>query len=129
MLHMQWIARKTPEWHALKDEKSYYQEHGFVKVLEQLFWKLDVIGVLLMGCSLGCILVPLTLAGGVKTTWNDSRLIGPFVLGFVLIPILWVWEYRVARDPIIPYKLVKDRGVWSSMGISFLIEFHLLHGC
>lgn len=123
MLHMQWIARKTPEWHALKDEKSYYQEHGFVKVLEQLFWKLDVIGVLLMGCSLGCILVPLTLAGGVKTTWNDSRLIGPFVLGFVLIPILWVWEYRVARDPIIPYKLVKDRGVWSSMGISFLIDF------
>ncbi|CAI4064308.1 hypothetical protein SUVZ_08G0080 [Saccharomyces uvarum] len=123
MLHMQWIARKTPEWHALKDEKSYYQEHGFAKILGQLFWKLDVIGVILMGCSLGCILVPLTLAGGVKTTWNDSRLIGPFVLGFVLIPILWVWEYRVARDPIIPYKLVKDRGVWSSMGISFLIDF------
>ncbi|CAI2017567.1 hypothetical protein SEUBUCD646_0H00210 [Saccharomyces eubayanus] len=123
MLHMQWVARKTPEWHALKDEKSYYQEHGFAKILVQLFWKLDVIGVILMGCSLGCILVPLTLAGGVKTTWNDSRLIGPFVLGFVLIPILWVWEYRVARDPIIPYKLVKDRGVWSSMGISFLIDF------
>lgn len=123
MLHMQWVARKTSEWHALKDEKSYYQEHGFAKILVQLFWKLDVIGVILMGCSLGCILVPLTLAGGVKTTWNDSRLIGPFVLGFVLIPILWVWEYRVARDPIIPYKLVKDRGVWSSMGISFLIDF------
>ncbi|CAI4500384.1 AMP_1a_G0023650.mRNA.1.CDS.1 [Saccharomyces cerevisiae] len=86
-------------------------------------WDVDVVGVLLMGCSLGCILVPLTLAGGVKTTWNDSRLIGPFVLGFVLIPILWIWEYRFARDPILPYKLVKDRAVWSSMGISFLIDF------
>ncbi|EHN02180.1 Arn1p [Saccharomyces cerevisiae x Saccharomyces kudriavzevii VIN7] len=123
MLHMQWRAGKTPEWQELKGQKSYYQEHGLMKILEQLFWKLDVIGVLLMGCSLGCILVPLTLAGGVKTTWNDSRLIGPFVLGFVLIPILWVWEYSYARDPILPYKLVKDRGVWSSMGISFLIDF------
>ncbi|CAD6628984.1 BJ4_G0000090.mRNA.1.CDS.1 [Saccharomyces cerevisiae] len=123
MLHMQWRARKTPEWHALKGQKSYYQEHGFIKILKQLFWMLDVVGVLLMGCSLGCILVPLTLAGGVKTTWNDSRLIGPFVLGFVLIPILWIWEYRFARDPILPYKLVKDRAVWSSMGISFLIDF------
>lgn len=123
MLHMQWRARKTLEWHALKGQKSYYQEHGFIKILKQLFWMLDVVGVLLMGCSLGCILVPLTLAGGVKTTWNDSRLIGPFVLGFVLIPILWIWEYRFARDPILPYKLVKDRAVWSSMGISFLIDF------
>lgn len=123
MLHMQWRARKTLEWHALKGQKSYYQEHGFIKILKQLFWMLDVVGVLLMGCSLGCILVPLTLAGGVKTTWNDSRLIGPFVLGFVLIPILWIWEYRFARDPILPYRLVKDRAVWSSMGISFLIDF------
>ncbi|CAI4039341.1 hypothetical protein SMKI_08G0040 [Saccharomyces mikatae IFO 1815] len=123
MLHMQWRAKKTPEWHTLKGQKSYYQEHGFIKIIKQLFWMLDIIGVLLMGCSLGCILVPLTLAGGVKTTWNDSRLIGPFVLGFVLIPVLWIWEYRFARDPILPYKLVKDRAVWSSMGISFLIDF------
>ncbi|CAI4497352.1 CPA_1a_G0023080.mRNA.1.CDS.1 [Saccharomyces cerevisiae] len=123
VVNWSWDGQKTPEWHALKGQKSYYQEHGFIKILKQLFWMLDVVGVLLMGCSLGCILVPLTLAGGVKTTWNDSRLIGPFVLGFVLIPILWIWEYRFARDPILPYKLVKDRAVWSSMGISFLIDF------
>lgn len=123
MLYMQWKASKTEEWQLLKHEKTLFQEYGFLLSIKQLFWQLDIIGVILMGCSLGCILVPLTLAGGVKTTWNDSRLIGPFVLGFVLIPIFAFWEIKFARYPLVPGKLVKDRGIWAALGISFLIDF------
>ncbi|CCC71679.1 hypothetical protein NCAS_0I00110 [Naumovozyma castellii] len=123
MIHMQWKASKTPEWHALRSEKSFYQANGFYKTMTELFWKLDIIGTLLFTACLGCILVPLTLAGGTNSKWNNSRVIGPFVLGFVLIPILGVWEYKWARDPLIPYKLVRDRGVWAALGISFLIDF------
>ncbi|CCD26188.1 siderophore transporter NDAI_0H00140 [Naumovozyma dairenensis CBS 421] len=123
MIHMQWKASKTEEWKELKKEKSYYEKHGLLLTLKELFWRLDIIGVLLMVAWLGCILVPLTLAGGVKSKWNDGRIIGPFVLGFVLVPIFAAWEYFFARDPLIPYALIKDRGVWASMGISFLIDF------
>ncbi|CCF59937.1 hypothetical protein KAFR_0I01560 [Kazachstania africana CBS 2517] len=123
MIHMQWRARKTQEWKDLKTQKTYYQQHGLMKSLVSLFWKIDIIGVLLMAASLGCILVPLTLAGGTSSKWRDSRIIGVFVLGFVLIPIFFIWEKKFATDPIVPYKLVKDRGVWASLGISFLIDF------
>lgn len=123
MIHMWWLARKTEEWQELSKEKTFYQKHGLKDTIVELFWKIDAMGVFIMTISLGCILVPLTLAGGTKSKWNNSHVIGPFVLGFVLIPILVLWEYKFARDPIIPYKLVKDRGVWASFAISFLIDF------
>ncbi|QLG74404.1 hypothetical protein HG535_0G02870 [Zygotorulaspora mrakii] len=123
MVHMRIKARKSEEWVMLKDEKSFFQEHGLIKLLKELFWKLDLIGVFFMTLSLGCILAPLTLAGGVSSQWNNSHVIGPFVLGWVLLLILIYWEYRWARDPLIPYDLVKDRAVWSAMAISFLIDF------
>lgn len=47
--------------------KSFYQTHGLWQTLVQLLWKLDAIGVLLLTVSTGCILVPLTVAGGVSS--------------------------------------------------------------
>lgn len=123
LFHMWWLARQTEEWKTLDQEKTFFQKHGLKATIIELFWKVDAMGVFLMTMSLGCILVPLTLAGGTSSKWNNSHIIGPFVLGFVLVPILVFWEYKFARDPLIPYKLVKDRGVWASFGISFLIDF------
>ncbi|CCH59919.1 hypothetical protein TBLA_0C01040 [Henningerozyma blattae CBS 6284] len=123
LIHMRWMASKTKEWKLLKQEKSYIQQHTFVSAITDLFWRLDVIGVLLMGASLGCILVPLTLAGGTSSKWNHGNIIAPFALGFVLIPIFTFWEWKFSKSPLIPSKLVKDRAVWSSMAISFLIDF------
>lgn len=123
LTHMWWLARKTDDWRELSKEKTFYQKHGFKKSLVELFWKIDVLGVFLMTISLGCILVPLTLAGGTSSKWNNSHVIGPFVLGFVLIPIFVYWEAKYARDPIVPYKLVKDRGVWGAFGVSFTMDF------
>ncbi|CAB4252987.1 similar to Saccharomyces cerevisiae YHL040C ARN1 Transporter, member of the ARN family of transporters that specifically recognize siderophore-iron chelates [Maudiozyma barnettii] len=123
LLYFRWKAAKTPEWEALKHEKSMYQEFGLTSTIKQLFWQLDIIGVILMGAFLGCILVPLTLAGGTQSKWNDGRVLGPFVLGFVLIPFFSFWEIKYAKYPLVPAKLVKDRGVWAALGISFLIDF------
>lgn len=123
LLYFRWRAMKTPEWQAIKHEKTMWQEYGFTSTIKQLFWQLDIIGVILMGCVLGCILVPLTLAGGTQSKWHDSRVLGPFVLGFVLIPIFAFWEIKFARYPLIPGKLIRDRGIWAALGISFLIDF------
>ncbi|SCV02043.1 LAME_0G20186g1_1 [Lachancea meyersii CBS 8951] len=123
MLHMRFKARKAPEWVALKENKTYFQSHGVFNLSIELFWKLDVVGVLLAVVTLGCILAPLTLAGGVRSQWKNSHIIGPFVLGWVLIPVFLYWEKRWARDPLVPYALVKDRGVWAAMCISFLNYF------
>lgn len=123
MLHMWYKATKTEEWQLLNQEKTYFQSHGFVSYMKELFWKVDAVGLFIMTVSLGCILVPLTLAGGVNGKWRNPHLIGPICLGGVLIPILIIWELKWAKEPIFPWKLIKDRAVWSSMGISFLIDF------
>ncbi|CDO91977.1 unnamed protein product [Kluyveromyces dobzhanskii CBS 2104] len=123
MLHMRWRARRTEAWKELSTQKTFYQTHGFVQSLVQLFWKLDVIGVLFMIVILGCVLVPLTLAGGTSSKWSNANLIAPFVLGFVLIPFFIYWESKCAHEPIAPFKLLKDRGIWAALCISFLINF------
>ncbi|QEU58677.1 hypothetical protein KDRO_A06980 [Kluyveromyces lactis] len=123
MLHMKWRARQTEAWKELSSQKTYYQTHGLVQSLVQLFWKLDVIGVFFMIIILGCILVPLTLAGGISNKWNNPHIIAPFILGFVLIPFFIAWESKWAREPIAPFKLLRDRGIWAALCIAFLINF------
>lgn len=123
MLHMWWKARRTEEWQVLNEEKTYLSTHGIISYLKELFWKVDTIGTFIMTVSLGCILVPLTLAGGTTSKWGDSHILGPLVLGVVLVPILLCYELKWSRDPILPWKLIKDRAVWASISISFLIDF------
>ncbi|QLG74690.1 hypothetical protein HG535_0H00150 [Zygotorulaspora mrakii] len=123
MIHMRLKVRNDPEWKALLNEKSYYQSHGLVQTLVQLFWKLDIIGVLLLVASVGCILVPLTLAGGVSTRWRNAKIIAPFVLGFLLLPFFIYWENKLALVPFAPFKLLRDRGVWAPLAIMFFICF------
>ncbi|KAI5960098.1 ARN1 [Candida pseudojiufengensis] len=122
MIHMRWLAGKTEEWRQFKLKKTKYQEFGFLGLIKYLFWKLDVIGLILMVVSLGCLLVPLTLAGGIKDKWKQGNIIAPIVIGAVLIPIFVLWEV-FAKDPIIPVHLMKDRGIWSGGVISFLFDF------
>ena len=123
ILHMKWLASKTPEWEQLSKRKSYYQKNGIVKTSMEAFWRLDAIGLLLLTVTLGCILVPLTLAGGVADEWKSGKIIGPLVLGWVLLPVFILYEAKLARYPLAPFKLLRDRGIWSALVLSFLINF------
>lgn len=122
MIHMRWLASKTPEWAEFKQRKTKFQELGFVKFMNHLFWTLDVIGLLLLIVLLGCILVPLTIAGGVKTSWQTGKIIAPMVIGVILLPVFVVWE-KYNKDAIAPIHLLKDRGIWSALLISFFLNF------
>lgn len=120
MIHMRILAGRTEEWREFKTKKTKYQELGLVKFLVYLFWTLDVIGLILFAAMLGCILVPLTLAGGVKSNWQNGSIIAPIVVGFVLIPVFAIWESKT-EHAIAPFHLLKDRGVWAGLYISFSI--------
>ncbi|KAI5953789.1 ARN1 [Candida theae] len=122
MIHMRWLAGKTQEWVEFKKKETLYQKFGLSGFIKYLFWKLDCIGLLLMVVSLGCLLIPLTLAGGTKEKWQQGNIIAPIVVGCVLIPVFCLWEY-FAKDPIIPITLMKDRGIWSAGLISLLFDF------
>ncbi|CCH46885.1 Siderophore iron transporter [Wickerhamomyces ciferrii] len=123
IVHMRWKAGKTAEWKAIKQQKTFYQSHGLVSFLRELYWRVDIMGVLIFTISIGCLLVPLTLAGGIQSKWKTGKIIGPLVLGFVLFPIFILYESFVAKYPMVPFKLLKDRGVWAAIAISFMFDF------
>lgn len=125
MLHMRWKAGKTQEWAEFKQRQTKYQELGLVKFLVYLFWTLDIIGVVLLAVALGCLLGPLTLAGGVKSTWQDGNIIAPLVIGFVLFFVFVFWESKT-KHAIAPVHLLGNRGIWAGLYICF--SYNLIFG-
>ncbi|GMM37295.1 siderophore transporter [Saccharomycopsis crataegensis] len=127
-IHMHIKARSTEEWQAITEEESLENEkthkwNSFTdNVAVKYFWDLDIVGILLIICVLGFILVPFTLAGGIHDNWKKASTIAPLVIGFVLIPVFIVWEGEFAKTPIIPFPLLKDRGVWSALIIAIFID-------
>lgn len=75
-IHMIWKARKTDEWQRLKEERT---KTPFIQKAVELFWELDVVGIVLLVCVFGFILVPFTIAGGVTDKWKEASFyLGPF---------------------------------------------------
>ncbi|CAI4059659.1 hypothetical protein N7582_001401 [Saccharomyces uvarum] len=125
MLHMRYLARKhakdklRPEFETLNnlDWKSFS--------IDIVFWKLDLIGLLLVTAFFGCVLVPFTLAGGLKEEWKAAHIIVPEVIGWVVaLPLYMVWEVKYSRHPLTPWDLIKDRGVLFALFIAFFINFN-----
>ncbi|CCT66837.1 probable SIT1-Transporter of the bacterial siderophore ferrioxamine B [Fusarium fujikuroi IMI 58289] len=102
--------------------RSSFQQLGFNKLTVELFWLLDIIGVILLIAVFALLLVPLTIAGGFESKWSDPQVVAPLVIGFVCIPVFVVWELR-ALHPLVPFHHMKDRSVWAPMGIACMLNF------
>lgn len=116
------VGRRAKKQGLLDSYKSSFQQLGARNFAAELFWLLDVIGVILMIAIFALILVPLTVAGGFSNQWKSAHVIAPLVVGFVCIPVFIVWELR-APHPLLPFALMKDRAIWAPMGIAVLLNF------
>lgn len=115
------VHRRAKKSGQLESYKSSFDLMGGRQLAVALFWHLDVIGILLMIAIFACILVPFTLAGGVKTTWGTAKVIAPLVIGVLLIPV-WVFWEKNCKFPMLPFKHLKDRGVWAALGIAVMLN-------
>ena len=98
------VHRRAKKAGALAAFKSPYELYGPRKLVSAIFWQLDTIGVLLLIAVFALILVPLTIAGGVKAQWSTAKVIAPLVIGIVLIPVWVVWEMK-CKHPMVPFKV------------------------
>lgn len=89
----------------------------------QTFWEVDILGCFFIVCIFGFLLVPLTLAGGSLTKWKNGGIIAPLVIGFCFIPVFIIWEMKFSKSPIIPFPIIRDRGVWAGFGIGVFTSF------
>ncbi|AEO59133.1 hypothetical protein MYCTH_2307144 [Thermothelomyces thermophilus ATCC 42464] len=90
--------------------------------LVDLFWRLDVIGVILLIAVFALILVPMTIAGGFQASWTAPHILGPLIVGVCTIPVFVLWQMR-APHPLVPFYLIKDRAVWGALGIAVLLNW------
>ncbi|SPQ26752.1 8d9a960b-0e8a-4734-8f53-5ec0d10c0c68 [Thermothielavioides terrestris] len=90
--------------------------------LVDLFWRLDVIGIILIIAVFALILVPLTTAGGFASSWTAAHVLAPLIVGIVTIPVFILWQLR-APHPLVPFYLMKDRAVWGALGIAVLLNW------
>lgn len=87
----------------------------------ELFWKADIVGLLLLGATLALTLLPLTLGGGNKARWREARQIAPIVVGVIVaLPAFLIWQWKGARHPLAPLYLLRQRHVLCCLAIACL---------
>ncbi|KAG6146541.1 hypothetical protein E4U22_002013 [Claviceps purpurea] len=116
------VTRRAKRQGLLGNYTTAFKQLGFQNLAIELFWLLDVIGIILIIAVLDLILVPFTIAGGESSKWGEAHIIAPLVIGILCIPAFIFWELR-APHPLIPFKDMKDRGVWAPMGIAIFLNF------
>lgn len=116
------VSRRAKRQGLLDNYLSSFQLLGARNFFLELFWLLDVVGIILLAAMFALILVPMTLAGGISGEWGTAHIIAPLVIGILCVPAFIVWELR-APHPLIPFKLMKDRSVWSPVAIAILLNF------
>lgn len=123
IIHMKYLAKKNNEdiWVTFKKPHNKTWAEFCVDIF---FWKLDIVGLVLLVAIFGMILVPFTLAGGVNDKWKSASIIVPEVLGWVLaLPLYILWEFKYSKYPLTPWNTIKDRGIWAPLVISLFQEF------
>lgn len=128
MLALFIAGRRARRNGVLDTYKSPFQMLGPTALAVELFWQLDVIGIILLIAVFALILVPLTLAGGatavgaVASKWHQAHILAPLIIGILCIPAFIFWELR-AKHPLLPFHLLKDRAVWAALGIAMFLNF------
>ncbi|KAG8980678.1 hypothetical protein FRB90_007547 [Tulasnella sp. 427] len=81
--------------------------------------RMDWIGNLLIIAGTTLSIVALTWAG-VKYPWSSYKVLVPLVLGLAIIAVFFVYEARVAVEPVVPWELVNNRNSFIGYASVFL---------
>ncbi|OAP62090.1 hypothetical protein AYL99_04293 [Fonsecaea erecta] len=122
MISLFFVGRRARSAGVLEKYKTPYQMMGARRLTLELFWALDIPGILLLIAVFALILVPLTIAGGSTSSWGTAHVIAPLVIGVLCVPVFVLWELKAPR-PLVPFHLLKDRGVWGALGIACTLNF------
>ncbi|KAL6876863.1 major facilitator superfamily domain-containing protein [Trichoderma novae-zelandiae] len=89
----------------------------------RFFDQVDGVGLVTLITAFSLVLTPLTIAGGTVSHWRNPQVVIPLVIGLVFVPVFVLWEKKGARNPLVPFHLLKDRGVWAALAVRSLLNF------
>lgn len=118
----------SAEWRAhrkglLDEVPNPYRQLLSGALWKDFFWQADIIGLFFLAATIALILVPLTLAGGVSSSWKTARILTPLLVGIVIaFPAFVVWEGKFARHPLLPFRVLKKLAVCCGFGIAITLN-------
>ncbi|KAK3051634.1 hypothetical protein LTR09_007289 [Extremus antarcticus] len=95
-----------PPSHSRLDGKTKWQE----------FKELDFIGAFLFVAGLAVFLLGLN-AGGNTYPWKAAGTLAPLILGLILFLCAFVYDFTVAKDPLLPWYLFKNFREFSALPV------------
>ena len=100
---------------------SPWQGQTVGSILKNLWFDLDIIGLLLLSAGFTLILVPLTLAAKASSKWQNPSLIAMMVVGGVCLIAFPLWEsiQKLAPRPFLSLRLLTNRTVLVGCTIAF----------
>ena len=111
--------RKASKLHLLPP--SPWADVSVGKGAKNLWFELDIFGLLLLSAAISLILLPLTLAAGAKGGWRNASIIAMIVIGCVCLVVFPLWEAssKLAPRPFLPLRLLTNRTVLAGCAIGF----------
>ncbi|PYH90959.1 MFS general substrate transporter [Aspergillus ellipticus CBS 707.79] len=88
---------------------------SFITKLETLDW----MGLGIFTCGTTLFLVGLT-SGGISHPWNSAAIVVPLVLGFCLLVLFILTEWRLSHRPMMPLRIFRNRSAIVGYTTSFL---------
>ncbi|KAI4110439.1 MAG: hypothetical protein LQ339_001304 [Xanthoria mediterranea] len=100
---------------------SPWAGQSFFSAAKNLWYELDIMGLLLLSAAFALILIPCTLAQRTKGGWNNGSMIAMVVVGAVCLVAFPFWESssRLAPRPFMPPMIFRDRTVAAGCAIAF----------
>lgn len=100
---------------------SPWEGQTFVGGFKNVWYELDIMGLLLLSAAFSLILIPCTLAQRAKGGWNNGSMIAMVVIGSVCLVVFAFWESsrRLAPRPFLSLGLFKNRTVLAGCVIGF----------
>ncbi|KAJ8689327.1 hypothetical protein PTI98_013359 [Pleurotus ostreatus] len=123
LLWAEWKARKQ----GLIEKNTQTADMKWYMRVRRMAAQLDIIGLALLGTSVALILLPLTLSENAKGHWKNASMIAMIVIGGVLIPVFFMYDWKLAKYPVVPARLLKNRSVVGASLIGFFdfVSFYL----
>ena len=103
------------------DFPSPFKGRTIGAIFQNLWYDLDVFGLLLLAAGISLVLLPLTLAPNASGQWRNASMIAMLVIGGVICIIFPFWEKskKLAPKAFFPPNLFKNRTVVAGTMIAF----------
>ena len=93
----------------------------FVGGFKNIWYDLDIMGLLLLSAAFSLILIPLTLAASAKHGWHNASIIAMVVIGCVCLVVFPFWESssKLAPRAFMPLRMFANRNILAGCAIGF----------